>query len=183
MRVTREKLNRWGEPEDSEPVLHIDEWFPSERTHQSEGMANFSRAFVPVGIILGLVLGGISVALIAHAFRGETVTVSAALVGGALGSWALTFLIPYGTLVYYGIKKQVLIGRRNRGEAIDMTPEDIDEYTVPLRNVPGVARLMMGELTSGNKATPLGMRRARVLTIAAAAGYFVAVVVAVWVSR
>jgi hypothetical protein len=76
----------------------------------------------------------------------------------------------------------VLIGRRGRGLPVDIVPEDIDEYTVPLRTVPGVARLMMGGLSSGAKAMPLGMRRARVATVVLAAVYVVAIAVVVLVT-
>jgi hypothetical protein len=181
--MARDKLNRWGEPEETEPTLHIDEWFPSEKTYRSESTELLSRAFVPIGIMLGLLLASVSGALVSFAFRGEQFNSVAALVGGGVGAWSLFFLVPYGTLVYYGIKKQVLLSRRDRGLPVDIVPEDIDEYAVPLRTVPGVARLIMGELSSGNKATPLGMRRARVLTIALAASYFVVTVVLVLVNR
>ena len=173
--MAREQLNRWGEPEETEPTLYVDEWFPSEKSHQTEGMEWLSRAFVPIGIILGLVLATVSFALLTSAFDGE-LNALRALVGGALGAWALTFLVPYGTLVYYGIKKQVLLSRRHRGLPIDITPEDIDQYSLPLYMVPGVGRLMMGSLNSGRKTMPLGMKRARVATFVLAAVFFVLIV-------
>jgi hypothetical protein len=175
--MTREKLNRWGEPEETDPTLYVDEWFPSEKSHQSPGMESLSRAFVPIGIILGLILAAVAVSLVTSGLGAEPVNAPLAIAGGGLGAWALLFLVPYGTLVYYAIKKQVLISRRTRGLPIDLTPEDIDDYTLPLYTVPGVARLMMGQLSSGGKTTPLGMKRARVATIVAAVLFFVAVVV------
>lgn len=175
--MTREKLNRWGEPEETDPTLHVDEWFPSEKSHQSAGMESLSRAFVPIGIILGLILAAIGIALITSGLGAKPVNAPLALAGGGLGAWALLLLVPYGTLVYYAIKKQVLISRRNRGLPIDLTPEDIDDYTVPLHTVPGVARLMMGQLSSGGKTTPIGMKRARAATFIAAALFFAAVAV------
>ena len=173
----REKLNRWGEPEETEPTLHLDEWFPSEKSHQSEGMESLSRAFVPIGVILGLVLGTVSFAVLSYAFRDGQINAVLALVGAGTGAWTLTFLVPYGTLLYYAIKKQVLISRRNRGLPIDIVPEDIDHYALPLYMVPGVSRLIMGPLNSGRKTMPLGMKRARVVTFVLAAVFFVLVIV------
>lgn len=172
-----DKFNRWGEPEENDPVLHVDEWFPSEKTHQTEGMEWLSRAYVPIGIILGLVLGTVSFALLGKAFENGEVSLVPALVGGGLGAWSLTFLVPYGTLVYYSIKKQVLLSRRDRGLPVDIVPEDIDDYSLPLYTVPGVGRLMMGPLSSGGKTMPLGMKRARVATFALSAVFFVLIVV------
>ena len=181
--MAREQLNRWGEPEETEPTLYVDEWFPSERSHQSAGMEWLSRAFVPIGIILGLILGTVSFALLSWAFEGGQVDAVRALVGGGLGAWALMFLVPYGTLVYYAIKKQVLISRRGRGLPIDIVPEDIDDYSLPLYMVPGAGRLFMGSLNSGRKTMPLGMKRARVATFVVSAVFFVFVVIAVVVTR
>ena len=175
--MAREKLNRWGEPEETEPTLHVDEWFPSERTHQSEGMEQLSRAYVPVGIVLGLILGVVSVVVLGYAFRDGEVSIVPVLIGGWLGAWSLTFLVPYGTLVYYSIKKQVLLGRRNRGLPVDITPEDIDDYSLPLYTVPGIGRLIMGPLSSGGKTMPLGMKRARVATFALTALFVLLIVV------
>ena len=174
--MAREKLNRWGEPEETEPTLHVDEWFPSEKTHQSEGMEQLSRAYVPVGIALGLILGLVSVGVLSYAFRDGQTDAVGVIVGGALGAWSLTFLVPYGTLVYYSIKKQVLLSRRGRGLPVDIVPEDIDDYSLPLYVVPGFARLMMAPLNSGNKTMPLGMRRARVVTFVVA-GLFLALMI------
>jgi len=181
--MARERFNRWGEPEQNEPELHIDEWFPSEKSHQSEGMESLSRAFVPIGIILGLVLATVSVAMLGYAFDHAPVNTVLAIAGGGVGAWGLTFLVPYGTLVYYQIKKQVLISRRNRGLPIDLVPEDIDHYALPLYMVPGVGRLMMGSLNSGIKTTPLGMKRARVATFVVAALYFVLIVALAVIGR
>lgn len=172
-----EKFNRWGEPEDNEQALYVDEWFPSEKSHQSEGMAQLSRAFVPVGIILGLVLGAVSVGMLRYGFRNGDVEALPAIIGGAAGAWSLSFLIPYGTLVYYAIKKQVLIGRRNCGLPTDIVPEDIDDYALPLYMVPGAGRLFMGPLTSGGKTMPLGMKRARIATFIVSGAFFLLILV------
>ena len=130
-----------------------------------------------VGIVLGLILGVVSMAVLSYAFRDGEASWVPLLIGGWLGAWALTFLVPYGTLVYYSIKKQVLLGRRNRGLPVDITPEDIDDYSLPLYMVPGVGRLLMGPLSSGGKTMPLGMKRARVATFVLTALFFALIVV------
>jgi len=158
-----ERTNRWGDPEDEEPALYVDEWFPSEKSHQSEEMEVFSRAYVPIGIAIGILLMIASIGILAFALRTEERN-------------AITFLVPYGTLVYYGIKKHVLISRRNRGLPIDMVPEDIDGYSLPLHAVPGVG-LTMRSLDAGLKAMPLGMRRSRVITWVALGVYVAATLV------
>ena len=107
--MAREKLNRWGEPEETEPTLHVDEWFPSEKTHQSEGMEQLSRAYVPVGIALGLILGLVSVGVLSYAFRDGQTDAVGVIVGGALGAWSLTFLVPVAFAVT--IPAQSLTGR------------------------------------------------------------------------
>ena len=121
--------------------------------------------------------------MLGSAFRDDEVSAIPALIGGGLGAWALTFLVPYGTLVYYSIKKQVLISRRNRGLSVDIVPEDIDDYALPLYMVPGAGRLFMGALSSGGKAMPLGMKRARVATFVLAALFFMLIVALVIVGR
>jgi len=171
-----ERTNRWGDPEDEEPALYVDEWFPSEKSHQSEEMEVFSRAYVPIGIAIGILLMIASIGILAFALRTEERNATAIVAGVIFGAWSITFLVPYGTLVYYGIKKHVLISRRNRGLPIDMVPEDIDGYSLPLHAVPGVG-LTMRSLDAGLKAMPLGMRRSRVITWVALGVYVAATLV------
>ena len=181
--MAREKLNRWGEPEETDPVLPVDEWFPSEKTFQTDGMEQLSRAYVPIGVGLGVILGLVSIGVLGYAFRDEQVNAVGALIGAGLGAWSLSFLVPYGTLIYYSIKKQVLLGRRERGLPVDIVPEDIDDYSLPLYMVPGTGRLFMAPLSSGGKTMPLGMKRARVATFVLTALYFVLIIVLALVGR
>jgi hypothetical protein len=173
--VTREKLNRWGEPEEIDPSdLPVDLWFPSERDHQSPGMEFFSRVYAPFGWILGFVLAFVTGGLLRLALEAEEGRFAGLALAAGVGALSIVLLASYGTLAYYAIKKRMLVRRRNRGLPVDMDPDDIDEYSVPLFYVPFTGRLMMGPLNSGGKTVPLGMKRARIVTYVAAGIYLVA---------
>lgn len=173
--MTREKLNRWGDSEEIDPAnLPVDHWFPSEALLQSEGMEIVSRGLVPLGVFLSFASAVGGVFLLVHAFTAESFSPIATIGGAALGASSMLLAVPYGTLVYYAIKKQVLISRRKRGLPISMVPEDIDHYSLPLYRGQRFGRPMLPRLDSGGKTEPLGMKRAYVATIVGFVLYFVA---------
>lgn len=164
--VNREQLNRWGEPEDVDPGdLPVDHWFPSEALLQSEGMGIVSRGLVPLGVFLSVASATGGFFLLARAFSAEAFSPIETIGGAALGASSMLLAVPYGTLVYYAIKKRVLISRRKRGLPISMEPEDIDHYSLPLYRGQRFGRPMLPRLDSGGKEEPLGMKRSYVATI------------------
>lgn len=132
-------------------------------SYQPNGSRELSRAFTPIGLVLGLGLAVGGVILIAWAAQSHDAAkyIPAGIV---VTSWGLHFLLGFGTLVYYLARRPEIARRESAGLPTTISATDIDDYDVPLRNSI-TARFTLGMFTAGgHNETPL-IRTTRALTI------------------
>lgn len=175
------KYNRWGEQTNSPEDLPVDAWFPSEAREMGDAPHDDPQTG------LAIVMSGIgSLMVIVPTWIIVSSTISGALSPFVIALcsffwiWGASLLVPYGTLIYYRLRRLSLLNTVHPEGSESLSARDIDYFRVPLhRSWQGPPRI--GLFATGNgRATPL-TRFARVAGMVLTVLFYVALLAALLV--